>query len=280
MGDFIFFLNPKKMPQNRLTRRVKRSHRRKTRRTQRGGGMWQSYCVACGKPLSKVTFEELNEDYLNDDPPDTDWMKRNIGFNKAHDVTVILGEDDFYGKCDILDASFQSQETNEKLAELADEGVNVREFFIMNQFFDWSKVKVLSGYVLHMDCLTVLREASDKITFDFVKKLHDKRCAENDYQGQFYDLESAVVEQGVEYFESPLKNDGNREAILKACNLGRKKPKAKKPTAAPSYNVNEPLSPENWASREAARAAGTPWSRPGATGGGSAQLSGGAGFST
>lgn len=42
------------------------------------------------------------------------------------------------------------------------------------------------------------------------------------------------------------------------------------PPAPINYNVNEPLSPENWESREATRALGVPWSKPGTTGGGSA----------
>ena len=51
------------------------------------------------------------------------------------------------------------------------------------------------------------------------------------------------------------------------------------PSTPENYNVNEPLSAENWAAREAARAGGVSWSRPGATGGGSAGPSGGAGAS-
>ena len=48
-------------------------------------------------------------------------------------------------------------------------------------------------------------------------------------------------------------------------------PSAAAPSAAAAnYDVNEPLSATNWSARESARAAGTSWSKPAATGGGSA----------
>ena len=66
-------------------------------------------------------------------------------------------------------------------------------------------------------------------------------------------------------------------------------PLANTPSISYNYNVNEPLSNENWAAREAARSAGVAWSKNGSSGGGgstgpsggggSTGPSGGAGFS-
>jgi hypothetical protein len=204
----------------RKTRKAKATHRRQKK--QQGGGMWESYCVACGKTLYPTNFKQLvdtNALTLNVNDialPDTKWMGVNVGFDKEHNLVVLLGKDDFEGECRILKSTFQTPETNARLEELADEGLITTKFTNQNEYNNPEEEDKPSGYVLHHACLQVLAEAFNEVSFDFVEKLHAQGCGANDYQEQFYNVQTAVDENGVEHFESPLLNPVNRKAILDA----------------------------------------------------------------
>jgi hypothetical protein len=145
--------------------------------------------------------------------PSTAWMGKNVGFDKDHNVVVLLGGDEFYGDAPVL--SRQSTTTAARLEALEGEGVNVDSFSMKNQY-DAEETEQLTGYVLHLDCLTVLARVYNDISFDFVEAVATQRCAENEFQEQFYNIGSAVGFYGVEHFESPLRNPDNRKAILDA----------------------------------------------------------------
>lgn len=215
------------MPRRRTTRRAKRLTNKKSRRLHRkqrkqcGGGMWESFCVACGRPLYPINFRMLIDSgqvEIEDDDiefPSTAWMGKNVGYDKDHNVVVLLGADEFYGDAPVL--SRQSTTTAARLAALEAEGVNVDSFSMKNQF-DAEENEQLTGYVLHLDCLTVLARVYNDISFDFVEAIATQQCdvLSKEFQEQFYNIGSAVGFYGVEHFESPLHNSENRKAILDA----------------------------------------------------------------
>ena len=88
------------------TRKVKHNHSRRASRTrrhkyhQKAGGDWQSFCAACGKPLSNWV---LDSDPFNLPDVQTIWMNTNIGFDRAHGLIVTLGADGMLGTCPITE---------------------------------------------------------------------------------------------------------------------------------------------------------------------------------
>jgi hypothetical protein len=201
------------------TRKVKHNHSRRASRTrrhkyhQKAGGDWQSFCAACGKPLSNWV---LDSDPFNLPDAQTIWMNTNIGFDRAHGLIVTLGADDMLGTCPITEE--QTDEMNDILAQLDEEGNidTINEFHILseeNEYID--PEHQIGGIVIHEACVRKLERLGLEVNFDLAERLY-KRCGGTEYQGQEYDWEAALA-ANPNHYKSPLRSKSSANEFLFRC---------------------------------------------------------------
>jgi hypothetical protein len=182
------------------------------RRRQKAGGDSASYCIACGKPLTNSSpYEEENSiNSINADK--TEWMNRNIGFDSEHSLIVNLGEDDFNGIFEISDTQLRA--TNGLLDSLDAEGLDVTEFGTDRDGAE--SISDLHGFIMHRDCVKVMKLFGLDVTFELVNKLHESCTTNKKYQGQFYKWEEALEEDESNYM-SPLESKEQRAKLMQGC---------------------------------------------------------------
>jgi hypothetical protein len=137
------------------------------------------------------------------------WLNENVGFDDAHDLIVNLGEDEMVGTCVILPEENQSEDTNNKMADLDEAGVieDINHFHIISEYANFNPESQIGGIVVHSACLETLRKSG----------LDIKSCrAQNNYQGQEYNWELALREDSVHHI-SPLENAENERKLIEKC---------------------------------------------------------------
>lgn len=209
------------MPPHRRThkRRSSSRSRRTLRRTriykQKAGGDWQSFCAACGKPLSNWA---LDREPYNKPVEETAWMNRNVGYDATNTLILELGADDMLGAAPILDDQ-GDEETDEALEYMAtEEGGNfdVSEFHIQGDDVDYDPERQLGGIVIHKACKRQLERSGMRVTFDLIQKLNAGCAANKQYQGQEYDWEEALA-ANPNHHKSPLKSKSAKHELLFGC---------------------------------------------------------------
>ena len=191
-----------------LTRKLKGQFRYK-KVYQKAGGDWQSYCAACGKPLSTFIIEDKYR-------KGSAWMNQNIGFDSEHELILELGPDTMVGSCNILVE--QSEEMNKKINELFEAEIidDMNNFKVLNDYNNNTSNNKIRGLVLHKACVQVFKNLGIPVDYGFVQKLH-AGCGDNkDYQEQEYDWESAL-ESNPKHYKSPLVSKTNRTQLLRGC---------------------------------------------------------------
>lgn len=199
------------------TRKVKHS-RRRIKYHQKAGGDWQSFCAACGKPLSNWV---LDRDPFNLPHEQTKWMNENIGFDRAHGLIVTLDADDMLGSCPVSEE--QSDEMNDILADLDEQKdkdgnniYNVSEFQILSETNeDIDPEHQIGGIVIHEACVKQLERLGLVVNFDLAQRLYD-RCGGTEYQGQEYDWEAALA-ANPNHYKSPLRSKSSANEFLFRC---------------------------------------------------------------
>ena len=211
------------MPYHRRThkRRSLSRSRRTRRRTriykQKAGGDWQSFCAACGKPLSNWA---LDREPYNKPVEETAWMNRSVGYDFKHTLIVELGADTMLGTAPILDD--QHEETRGILDYMAtEEGGNfdISEFHIEGDYFDYDPESQLGGIAIHKDCERQLKrslEGSGLALENLVEKLNAGCRANKQYQDQEYDWEAALA-ANTYHHRSPLRSKSARHELLFGC---------------------------------------------------------------
>lgn len=195
------------------------SRSRRTRRTriykQKAGGDWQSFCAACGKPLSNWA---LDREPYNKPVEETAWMNRSVGFDLNHTLVVELGADTMLGTAPILDDQ-GDEETDGILEYMAgEEGGNfdVSEFHIEGEYFDYDPESQLGGIVIHKDCEIQLKRSGLRVTIDLVEKLNAGCRSNKQYQDQEYDWDAALAANPYHH-RSPLRSKSARHELLFGC---------------------------------------------------------------
>lgn len=194
------------------TRKSKHT-RRRIKYHQKAGGDWQSFCAACGKPLSNWV---LDRDPFNLPDVQTIWMNANIGFDRAHGLIVTLGADDMLGTCPITEE--QTDEMNDILAQLDEEGNidAINEFHILSEENeDIDPEHQIGGIVIHEACVRKLERLGLEVNFDLAERLY-KRCGGTEYQGQEYDWEAALA-ANPNHYKSPLRSKSSANEFLFRC---------------------------------------------------------------
>ena len=202
------------------TRRAKKQNR--TRRSirrhkyhQKAGGDWQSFCAACGKPLSNWI---LDRDPYNLPHDQTKWMNENIGFDRTHRLIINLNADDMMGACSV--AEEQPDEMNDRLADLeGNNGHDVREFHIMSEMNENNSPghpeNHIGGIVIHKACVRRLERDGVEVNFDLADRLYN-HCHASEYQGQEYDWESALA-ANPNHYKSPLRSKSSANEFIFRC---------------------------------------------------------------
>jgi hypothetical protein len=178
---------------------------------QSGGGMHSEYCHLC-----ELAYEELPEfdddDYDDDDDDDDDerqenplkklvnidlkWLQNGLGFDRDTQAVIPVEGDDMYGQFPIKGRRGESF-----TAEMYGDGE-----------FGW-------GPVFHEDCIACIsvqlkRPVTYEDGIEIFKLVGEKSVP---YGDQHFDWDSAVREEGVEYFYSPMSPQGSqtRDRILR-----------------------------------------------------------------
>ncbi len=176
---------------------------------QSGGGMHSEYC-----PLCELAYEELPEigddDYDDDDDDDErqenplkklvdidlKWLQNGLGFDRDTQSVIPVEGDDMYGQFPIKGRRGESF-----TAEMYGDGE-----------FGW-------GPVFHEDCIACIsaqlkRPVTYEDGIEIFNLVGEKSVP---YGDQHFDWDSAVREEGVEYFYSPMSPQGSqtRDRILR-----------------------------------------------------------------
>lgn len=203
----------------RTHKRRSSTRSRRTRRSriykQKAGGDWQSFCAACGKPLSNWS---LDREPFNKPVAETAWMNRNVGFDSVNKLILELGADTMLGAAPILDDQ-EDEETDGILEWMAtEEGgeFDTSEFHIEEEHVDYDKEKELGGIVIHKACQRQLKRSGIRLTLELAEKLHAGCNANKQYQDQEYDWEAALA-ANPEHHLSPLRSESTRRELLFGC---------------------------------------------------------------
>lgn len=197
----------------RVSRRS-RSCKNSVRYHQKAGGNWQSFCVACGKPLSNWS---LDREPYNKPVAETEWMNRNVGFDSEHALILELGADDMLGATPILHE--QHPEMNDVLGYMSSEeggNFNVREFHIHGDDADYDPETQLGGIVIHKACERRLQKSGINVNFDLVAKLEHGCRANKQYQEQEYDWTAALAADP-NHHKSPIKSKSSAHQLIFGC---------------------------------------------------------------
>ena len=196
-----------------LRRSRSRRHTRRARiYKQKAGGDWQSFCAACGKPLSNWA---LDREPYNKPAEETAWMNRNVGFDSEHALILELGEDDMLGTAVILEE--QDGEMNDILAGMDEEGtIDISNFNIQGDGVDFDPETQIGGIVIHKACERQLKKSGLNVTFDLVQKLYAGCRANKQYQDQEYEWEAALA-ANPNHHKSPLKSKLAKHELLFGC---------------------------------------------------------------
>ena len=221
---------------------ISKHHRRTRRRSklyrQKAGGDWDSFCAACGKPLTSAGFlnvraprtRNLEEELLGVPlPPDmmeerriyseeivpkSDWMNDNVGFDIDNELIINIGPDD-QGICEVL--TRQKPSMRAKLRELNESDIFTNEFTIVSDWTeDFDPDTQVGGIVLHKACVLQLQDSGLNVNFDLVHKLNAGCKLNKEYQKQFYDWEGALRDNPYHY-KSPLDDETSKHNLIFGC---------------------------------------------------------------
>jgi hypothetical protein len=192
---------------------LKSGYKKKNKKNnlQSGGGMHSEYC-----PLCELAYEELPEiddDDDDDDDEDDDerqenplkklvnidlkWLQNGLGFDRDTKTILHVAGDDMYGQFPIKGRRGESF-----TAEMYGEGE-----------FGW-------GPVFHEDCIACISaQLKRPVTYEDGIELFELVGEKSvPYGDQHFDWDSAVREEGIEYFYSPMdtaKGAQTRNRILR-----------------------------------------------------------------
>lgn len=200
----------KRKPRSRFTRRSRMYH-------QKAGGSWQSFCVACGKPLSNMY---LGEEPFNKPNAETNWMNYSYGYESTHPFVFELGEDDSYGAAEIRGFINADQEMEDMFHDMFPEiDVDAGNLFHIQNFDSIDaepEDAPFGGMVIHRHCHKQLTRSGIDVSLELLQKLNAHCRVNKQYQEQEYNWEAALA-ANPNHHKSPLKSASSKHELLFGC---------------------------------------------------------------
>ena len=181
---------------------------------QKGGGVFDVFCPLCNLPFySPFEGQKIPSD---DDEGDDlyelrntklDWLSDVLGIDDNTSTVMELKGDDRYGQFPIKSGKEKGELFGLRNSIAVQAGTRKKEYY---KGF---------GAAFHNDCFKYISEKSGRpinyqLGIDIEQKIedyfkaHPKVRRDDDYQQQSYDFDSALEDNGPEYFVSPLEPQG------------------------------------------------------------------------
>jgi hypothetical protein len=211
---------------------------------QKGGGVFDVFCPLCNLPFYSP-FEGQkppSDDDEGDDLYDLrntklDWLSDVLGVDDNTSTVMELKGDDRYGQFPIKSGKEKGELFGLRNSIAVEAGTRKKEYY---KGF---------GAAFHNDCFKYISEKSGRpinyqLGIDIEQKIedyfkaHPKVRRDDDYQQQSYDFNSALEDNGPEYFVSPLEPEGKHvRSLLNDFIPKSKTPSPQKPIEAKAKAV-------------------------------------------
>jgi hypothetical protein len=187
---------------------------------QKGGGVFDVFCPLCNLPFyspfegQKIPSDDDEGDDLYDlRNTKLDWLSDVLGVDDNTTTVMELKGDDRYGQFPIKSGKEKGELFGLRNSIAVQAGTRKKEYY---KGF---------GAAFHNDCFKYISEKSGRpinyqLGVDIEQKIedyfkaHPKVRRDDDYQQQSYDFDSALEDNGPEYFVSPLEPEGKHVRSL------------------------------------------------------------------